>query len=135
MDSVELINYDVHQVPFVHSVSLRQVYSTDGKVEMLRVEFRDVRRLGVDGARGAAAAAGEGQVDTWHAASRYGSVRMSDVPSGEMTVITHGHAPYHVVWASPAWLELCGFTAGELLGKTLQCIQVRKCHTILSSPI
>ena len=40
-----------------------------------------------------------------------------------MTVITQGHAPYSVLWASPAWLSLCGFTAVELMGDSLRCIQ------------
>jgi len=114
VEGVELISYDLDRAPFVHVVWLRQIYSPDLGVEVLEVESKDVRRLEIGKARGA----GEDGVDTRRAASRYGSIRgelrMPPLPRGEMTVITHGYAPYSVVWASPAWLDLCGFTANEV---------------------
>jgi len=38
-------------------------------------------------------------------------------------VITSVEAPYRIMWASKAWLSLCGFEAREVMGKTLSVIQ------------
>lgn len=38
-------------------------------------------------------------------------------------VVTQSEPPYSVVWASPEWLALCKFSAVEILGRTLKCIQ------------
>jgi len=38
-------------------------------------------------------------------------------------VITSAVEPYLLVWASQAWLDLCGFKESEVLGKTLDIIQ------------
>ena len=40
-------------------------------------------------------------------------------------IITAAEAPYHIVWASEAWLSLCEFTNGQVLGQTLEDIQGR----------
>ena len=31
--------------------------------------------------------------------------------------------PYGILWASNGWLDVCGFSAAEILGVDLQCIQ------------
>jgi len=127
IDGVELINYDTEQVPFIHTVSLRPMTGPNGIVELLRVESRDVRTLGSGKSSHRVPPGALSEVDKRAAASYYGSTclrrQVSDVPEGEMTVVTQGYAPYPVVWASPAWLALCGFSACELLGNTLHCIQ------------
>jgi len=38
-------------------------------------------------------------------------------------VITSGEEPFQIVWASEAWLQLCEFTMGQVLGQTLDLIQ------------
>lgn len=38
-------------------------------------------------------------------------------------VITTAVPPYSVLWASPEWLQLCSFSAVQVLGQTLKCIQ------------
>jgi len=38
-------------------------------------------------------------------------------------VITGSEAPYPIMWASRAWLNLCGFEAREVVGQTLSVIQ------------
>jgi hypothetical protein len=42
-------------------------------------------------------------------------------------VVTGANAPYVVQWASPAWLQLCGFRPSglDVLGRPLSCIQGR----------
>ena len=45
------------------------------------------------------------------------------VDFGEMTVLTSARAPYPIVWASEGWLELCGFSATEIVGRDLKLIQ------------
>ncbi|KAL1522224.1 hypothetical protein AB1Y20_021861 [Prymnesium parvum] len=43
--------------------------------------------------------------------------------SGHARVVTQGEPPYAVLWASPEWLSLCKFSAAQLLGRTMKCIQ------------
>lgn len=43
--------------------------------------------------------------------------------SSPFVVAMHGEPPYHVLWASEAWLNLCGFESGEVLGGNLNLIQ------------
>ena len=43
--------------------------------------------------------------------------------AGDFCVVTAARAPYAVVWASEAWLDLCGFAACEVVGRTLSMIQ------------
>jgi len=38
-------------------------------------------------------------------------------------VITAGEEPFHIVWASEAWLQLCEFAMGQVLGHTFELIQ------------
>jgi len=38
-------------------------------------------------------------------------------------VILSGEAPYQIVWASEAWLKLCGYPNHEACGKTLQLVE------------
>lgn len=38
-------------------------------------------------------------------------------------VITSGEAPFQIVWASEAWLQLCEYAMGQVLGHTLEIIQ------------
>mmetsp|Transcript_25264 Transcript_25264/g.55226 ORF Transcript_25264/g.55226 Transcript_25264/m.55226 type:complete len:357 (+) Transcript_25264:182-1252(+) len=46
------------------------------------------------------------------------------LPPDAFCVITEAEAPYHVVFASEAWLSLCGFSACEIAGRAgLSCIQ------------
>jgi hypothetical protein len=124
VEGIELINYNMDQVPFVHTVGLRPVSNADGVVETLRVESSGARKIGTGRTRHRNP--GEKSRDAPAAARRRGAPSGSSppaVPKGEMVVVTHGYAPYGVVWASPAWLELCGFSLKELTGNTLRCIQ------------
>jgi len=38
-------------------------------------------------------------------------------------VITSGEEPFQIVWASEAWLQLCEYAMGQVLGHTLELIQ------------
>lgn len=38
-------------------------------------------------------------------------------------VITSGEEPFQIVWASEAWLQLCEYSMGQVLGHTLELIQ------------
>jgi len=59
--------------------------------------------------------------------------RRATVPAGplsvcgetDMTVVTSTDAPYPVLWASPSWLRVVGFSESglEVVGRTLRCIQ------------
>ena len=40
-----------------------------------------------------------------------------------MVVLTSAEPPYAIMWASPGWLEVCGFTLPEIVGTDLRCIQ------------
>jgi len=40
-----------------------------------------------------------------------------------MVVLTAATPPYAVLWASPGWLDVCGFSLPEILGTNLGCIQ------------
>lgn len=40
-----------------------------------------------------------------------------------MIVLTQASPPYAIMWASPHWLNVCGFTMPEIVGGTLRCIQ------------
>jgi len=41
----------------------------------------------------------------------------------QMVVLTGAVPPYGIMWASPAWLDVCGFSLAEIVGRTLSCIQ------------
>ena len=38
-------------------------------------------------------------------------------------VITDAKHPYHVVYVNRSWVALCGYTADEVINKSLHCIQ------------
>jgi len=40
-----------------------------------------------------------------------------------LVVVTSCASPYPVLWASDAWLRMCDFSADELTGRSLRCIQ------------
>ena len=40
-----------------------------------------------------------------------------------MVVLTSAEAPYGIMWASPGWLAVCGFSLAEIMGADLGCIQ------------
>ena len=44
-------------------------------------------------------------------------------PDAGFCVVTSAVAPFAVVWASEAWLSLCGFGADDIVGRTLSLIQ------------
>lgn len=44
-------------------------------------------------------------------------------PSDQARVITEAYPPFHIVHVNDAWSQLCGFTADDVLGKTLKIIQ------------
>ena len=66
-------------------------------------------------------------VDASNDSHYFGAPMKVPVPSifGGMpvTVITHAQPPYSALWASPAWLQLCGLAPSELAGQTLSVIQ------------
>jgi len=47
----------------------------------------------------------------------------SSVAEDHVQVITHPAPPYHVVYVSKAWQQLCGYSAEEAVGRTLHLIQ------------
>jgi hypothetical protein len=124
VEVIELINYTMDQLPFVHTVSLRPISNSEGLVETLRVESSGARMIG--SGQSAHRAPGEKSRDTQAVSRRRrasGDPSPPAVPDGDIVVITHGYAPYIVVWASPAWLKLCGFNLNEMTGASLRCIQ------------
>jgi len=123
-DVIGLINYTMDKLPFVHTVALRPLFNLEGVVQTLRVESSGARRIGAG--RTTHRDPGEKSRDTQavsHRRSAQSGSSPSAVPDGDMLVVTHGYAPYNFVWASPAWIQLCGFSLSELAGKTLRCIQ------------
>jgi hypothetical protein len=40
-----------------------------------------------------------------------------------MVVLTRAQAPYPIVWASEGWLDVCGYSAAEIIGMTMKLIQ------------
>jgi len=45
------------------------------------------------------------------------------VDGGGMVVLTQPMPPFAVTWASAGWLDVCGFAADEIVGRTLSAIQ------------
>jgi len=43
--------------------------------------------------------------------------------SRPMSVLTSAEAPFAICWASPGWLDVCGFSLAEIMGGHLGCIQ------------
>ena len=41
----------------------------------------------------------------------------------QMVVLTSATPPYAIMWASPSWLDVCGFSMAEIMGNNLSCIQ------------
>ncbi|EOD03689.1 putative PAS domain protein [Emiliania huxleyi CCMP1516] len=119
----DLISYDMQKQPFRHTLSLRPVMAPSSVLSLLRAESRNVAPLS-KGANGRRARGREAvSATSLSLQAEVLSFNPPPTPSGAMTVITQGHAPYSVLWASPAWLSLCGFTAVELMGDSLRCIQ------------
>jgi len=61
------------------------------------------------------------QAAQWASPLRFGLASPS--LSEHARVVTQAEPPYSVLWASPEWLLLCNFSAVEILGCTLKCIQ------------
>ena len=40
-----------------------------------------------------------------------------------MVVLTQAEPPYAILWASPLWLDVCGFTMPDIVGSDFRCIQ------------
>ena len=46
------------------------------------------------------------------------------VPNGSVMVLTQPQPPYAIVWASPGWLVVCGYSSlAEVAGRTLSIVQ------------
>jgi len=146
--SATLFNYDRHGRPFRHTVDVVPLAGPDGHVTLFRATSRDIVRPGsethgkrtLDMANGNDGIDGRRTVDTCHAALQgcdellhaeplalCGGVPYSlplPYPSApSMVVLTQARPPFSIVWASAGWLEVCKYSAAEIVGGTLALIQ------------
>jgi len=144
---VTLVNYTKDRQPFRHTVQVTPVWNAEGI--LFSATSHDVAWLNpycpniycnaidVDDSILGELDMGALSIEPWRRES--GIVQLLPRPAvpcqlpswlGEgadgnatMVVVTHVAAPYVVLWASPAWLQVCGFAPDEIVGRSLQCIQ------------
>lgn len=158
---MRLINYHrVGLVPFIHTVSVTPLHSTEGAVTLFRATSTEVTWLCEqpastppsasasftthtcasiaphDASNGShsrekskasaadmssSSASDEASNGSHYFASPKRELRIWD--TFPVTVVTEAQPPYAVLWASRAWLQLCGVTSAELTGQPLHAIQ------------
>ena len=143
--SATLINYDRHGMPFRHTVDIVPLADPQGEVSLFRATSRDVTRFTQEHGR-CTLDTGSNQVDeldgrraidtccaAFDATNEVATSSSSSsfqpkesVPRGisskqpSMVVLTRAQAPYPIVWASEGWLDVCGYSAAEIIGMTMK---------------
>ena len=139
-----LVNYAKGGRPFRHTVDVVPLPGPDGSVVLFRATSREVTSLApsdaavstidqrmtftfdADGLRSVDASftpsfASEIDRHCEHVCSGMPAPKAHPCPT--MIVLTDARPPYAIVWASPGWLAVCGFTATEIVGRDLSLIQ------------
>lgn len=97
--AVRLTNYNQHGEPFQHTLHIFPLTGADPSESPL---FRAVS----------------------HDVVQFPAMVPRQVPIGGMIVLTTARPPYHIAWASDAWLNLCCFSSEEIVGRqSLSIIQ------------
>jgi len=150
--SATLCNYNRHGRPFRHTVEIVPIADPHGAVTLFRATSRDIAwpgceangrqslvsmsgadddisggRRAVDTCRAAFDARDEFDDIDSDATGWSGSVPralpLKHPSQPSMVVLTRAWSPYAIVWASEGWLQVCGFSAAEIMGRDLGLIQ------------
>lgn len=144
--TVRLINYHYMQrVPFMHTVAVEPVLASDGTVSRFHATSTEVAWLGQQPRPSPTPiSSSSDDCSAWGDSAETSFDDLEDLSCGThsgvslplykqpvqaifatkpVSVITQAEPPYAALWASHAWMQLCGLVTAELAGRPLKIIQ------------
>jgi PAS domain S-box-containing protein len=133
--SAELICYDRAGLPFKHTMRVVPLQAPDGSPRLFRVTSDAVTQAPemvpaspvvapVSSSTSFFGSLFGGDAEVVQEVDHLSACVPRAIDDGAVVVLTQPQPPYAIVWASPGWLSLCGFSSlAEVAGRTLSIIQ------------